>query len=62
MHSLEQKPNFVEATSELTCRMIQLEETQLTSQPLQGCLKSKGIVVWSVYVQWEQPELHYNFY
>jgi len=37
----------VEATSEFTCGMTQLEGAQLTSQPLQGCLKSKGVVAQS---------------
>lgn len=61
-HFLEQKPNFVKAMSEFTCGMTQLEETQLSTQPPQGCLNSKGVVACSVYVQWEQLELCYYLY
>lgn len=48
--------------SEFTCGMTQLEDTQLSTQPPQGCLNSKGVIACSVYVQWEQLELCYYLY
>lgn len=46
MHSWEQKSNYVEGTSEFASGMTWLEETQISNQPRQGCLKSKGVVVF----------------
>lgn len=40
------EPNYVEETSEFTTGMTWLEETQLSNQAPQGCLKRRGVVAF----------------
>lgn len=61
MRSWAKKPNYAEGTSEFACGITWLEETQLSNQPSQGCLKSKGVVAFFACVM-EQFKSWYNFY